>query len=190
MLFSFLIASVSAGPTNTTGIGPSPSPMPISITNRCGVDGAIDHEFVVTLKPPPPTVEGGLELAALLRPPLNSGGRRLDTKDRLSFLQGWVHQYASMVKVPALAVPQLGSCAFSERAWQLWAALDSQKEAGPLGAQPLPRVLERAASKAADFTAFDHPGMTTCSTCDCPRRSHLRHLRRRKSDDPASMCTC
>ena len=93
MLFSFLIASVSAGPTNTTGIGPSPSPMPISITNRCGVDGAIDHEFVVTLKPPPPTVEGDLELAALLRPPLNSGGRRLDTKDRLSFLQGWLHQY-------------------------------------------------------------------------------------------------
>eukprot|EP00964_Phaeocystis_antarctica_P128440 scaffold92237_cov60-Phaeocystis_antarctica.AAC.2 len=158
MLFSFLIASVGAGPTNTNGIGQSPSPMPISITNRCGVDGAIDHEFVVTLKPPPPTVEGDLELAALLRPPLNSGGRRLDTKDRLSFLQGWVHQYASMVKVPALAVPQLGSCAFSERAWQLWAALDSQKEAGPLGAQPLPRVLERAASKAADFTAFDHPG--------------------------------
>ena len=137
-MLSLLVASVSAGPTDTTGIGPSPSPMPISITNRCGVDGAIDHEFVVTLKPPPPTVEGDLELAALLRPPLNSGGRRLDTKDRLSFLQGWVHQYASMVKVPALAVPQLGSCAFSERAWQLWAALDSQKEAGPLGAQPLP----------------------------------------------------
>ena len=29
----------------------------------------------------------------------------------------------------------------------------------PLGAQPLPRVLEPAASKAADFTAFDHVGM-------------------------------
>ena len=29
-------------------------------------------------------------------------------------------------------------------------------ETGPLGAQPLPRVLELAASKAAHFTAFDH----------------------------------
>ena len=77
MLFSFLIASVSAGPTNidTTGVGPSPSVMPI--INRCGVDGAMDHEFVVTLKPPAP----------------NSNGRRLDTQDKLSYLQGWVHQY-------------------------------------------------------------------------------------------------
>ena len=75
MIFSFLIASVSAGPTNTTG--PSPSPMPINITNRC-VHGAMEHEFMVTLKPPPA---------------MNSNGRRLDTKDRLSFLQGWLHQY-------------------------------------------------------------------------------------------------
>ena len=79
MLFSFLIASASAGPTNiidTTGVGPSPSPMPI--INRCGVDGAVDHEFVVTLKPPP----------------ADSNGRRLDTtQDKLSYLQGWVHQY-------------------------------------------------------------------------------------------------
>ena len=85
MLFSFLIASVSAGPTsntngdtNTAGIGPSSSPMPITITNRCGVDGAVDHEFMVTLKPP-----------------TNSNGRRLETtEDKLSFLQGGVHQYA------------------------------------------------------------------------------------------------
>ena len=78
MIFSFLIASVSAGPTMTTGIGPTPSLMPINITNRCGVDGAMDHEFVVTLKPPP----------------TNFNGRRLDTtEDKLSFLQGWVHQY-------------------------------------------------------------------------------------------------
>ena len=80
MLFSFLIASVSAGPTSNTsnaGIGPSPSPMPINITNRCGVDGAVDHEFIVTLKPS-----------------ANSNGRRLETtEDKLSFLQGWVHQY-------------------------------------------------------------------------------------------------
>ena len=77
MLFSFLIASVSAGPTNTAGIDPNLSPMPINITNRCGVDGAVDHEFMVTLKPP-----------------TNSNGRRLETtEDKLSFLQGWVHQY-------------------------------------------------------------------------------------------------
>ena len=69
-----------------------------------------------------------------------------------------------------LAVPQLGSCAFSERAWRLWADLDSQKEAGPLGAQPSPRVLELATSKVADFTAFDHAGPlhTRC------RRPHSR----------------
>ena len=77
MLFSFLIASVSAAPTDTTGIGPSPSPMPINIINHCGVDGAMDHEFVVTLKPPPP----------------NPNGHRLDKQDKLSYLQGWAHQY-------------------------------------------------------------------------------------------------
>ena len=32
---------------------------------------------------------------------------------------------ASTVKVPSLAVPQLGSCASSGRAWRLWAALGS-----------------------------------------------------------------
>ena len=53
---------------------------------------------------------------------------------------------SSMVKVP-----QHGSCASSGHAWRLWAARKSQEEAGPLGAQPLPQVLERAASKAADF---------------------------------------
>ena len=76
MLFSFLIASVSAGPTSTTSIGPSPTPT--SITNRCGIDGAVDHEFLVTLK----------------QDVANSDGRRLDTtEDKLSFLQGWVDQY-------------------------------------------------------------------------------------------------
>ena len=63
-----------------------------------------------------------------------------------------------MVKVPSLAGPQLGFCASSGRTWRLWAARHSQEEAGPLHAQPLPRLLERAASKVADFTAFDHPG--------------------------------
>ena len=74
MLFSFLIASASAGSTNTAGIDR------VNITNRCGVDGAIDHEFVVTLKPPP----------------ADWNGRRLDTtQDKLSYLQGWVHQYGA-----------------------------------------------------------------------------------------------
>ena len=48
------------------------------------------------------------------------------------------------------------------------AALDSSAlpggEAGPLRAQPLPRVLELAASKAANFPAFDHPGTITTTT--------------------------
>ena len=58
----------------------------------------------------------------------------------------------------ALAVPQLGSCASSGRAWQPWAARLPQEEVSPLGAQPLPRLLELAASKATDFTASDHSG--------------------------------
>ena len=57
-----------------------------------------------------------------------------------------------------LAVPQLGPCASSGRARRLWAARSSQEEAGSLGTQPLPRVLELAASKVADFTAFGHAG--------------------------------
>ena len=36
----------------------------------------------------------------------------------------------------------------------------SREEASPLGVQSLPRVLELAASKAADSTAFDHAGST------------------------------
>ena len=50
------------------------------------------------------------------------------------------------------------SCASSGRACRLWAAQHSQEEAGPLGALPLPWVLERAASQTADVTAFDHSG--------------------------------
>ena len=37
-------------------------------------------------------------------------------------------------------------------------ARHSQEVADPRGARPLPWVLERAASEAADFTAFGHPG--------------------------------
>ena len=59
--------------------------------------------------------------------------------------------------MPPLAVPEVGPCALSGRAWRLWVARHSQEETQSLSAQPLPRVLERAAYKAADFTAFDHP---------------------------------
>ena len=48
-----------------------------------------------------------------------------------------------------LAVPQLGPCASSGRARRLWAARHSQEEANPLGVPPLPRLLERAASKTS-----------------------------------------
>ena len=55
-----------------------------------------------------------------------------------------------------MAARQLGSCASSGHAWLLWAARHSQEEACLLRVKPLPRVLELAASTAADFTAFDH----------------------------------
>ena len=61
---------------------------------------------------------------------------------------------------PPSAVPQLGCCASSGHAWRLWAAWHSQGEAGPLRAPPVPRVLEPAASKAADSTTFDPSGDT------------------------------
>ena len=76
MPLSFLIASVSAAKIPVISGQNRPSPMPI--INRCGADGAMDHVFVVTLKPPP-------------RP--DSNGRRLDRPDLLSYLQGWAHQY-------------------------------------------------------------------------------------------------
>ena len=81
--------------------------------------------------------------------PLHSLGRRLLKTSR-----------RSMVKVPPLAAPQVGSCASSERAWRLWAARHYfQEEAEPL-----------AAPEAAEFTAFDHSGgwgtrNLSCSGC-------------------------
>ena len=53
---------------------------------------------------------------------------------------------------------QLASYASSGRVWRFWAARHSQEEAIPLGAPPLPRVLELAASTVADLAAFDHSG--------------------------------
>ena len=50
------------------------------------------------------------------------------------------------VKVPALAVPQPGSCASSGRAWRPRAARHSQgQRPGHWAPQPRPQMLERAA---------------------------------------------
>ena len=75
--------------------------------------------------------------------------------------------WGSMVEVnpcgsvwAALHTAQLGSCASSGHVWRLRTARHSQYEASPQSAQPLPRLLELAASKAA---AFDHPGDTNPS---------------------------
>ena len=68
-----------------------------------------------------------------------------------------------MVKVPLLAVPRLGSFASSGHySWRLWAVSHSQGEAQPLRVQSRSRMLERAASKVADFIAFVPPGPGSC----------------------------
>ena len=63
-------------------------------------------------------------------------------------------EHCNMSKVPPLAVPQLSPCASSAPAWRLCAARHSQIETQPLSAQPLPRVLELAASKVAHSTCL------------------------------------
>jgi hypothetical protein len=74
-----------------------------------------------------------------------------------------------MVGVAALAAaPQLGSCASSRRTWRLRAAWHSKGGRGRATAPPLlpppllppppSRLLELAASKAADSPAFDRAG--------------------------------
>jgi len=68
---------------------------------------------------------------------------------------------------PPARLLMFGGTASSGRAWRLRAARHSQEEAGPLGAQPLPRVLEWAASKAADFGAF----LTTQARSSSAQRS-------------------
>ena len=77
----------------------------------------------------------------------------------------------SMVKLPALAAPQLDPSASSGRARRLWAARYTQSEAQPLGTPPPPQGLKRAASKVADSTAFDHPGPTPSALLPRPTRA-------------------
>ena len=84
---------------------------------------------------------------------------------------GMASQNCSTVKEALFAVPPLGSSASPGRAWRLQAARHSQTEADPLGAQPLPRVLELAASKAAHFPAFDHAGARSIPWSCMPHRA-------------------
>ena len=86
MIFSFLIASVGAGPTSTSGIGQSPSPSPTSspIINRCGVDGVVPHSYMVTLSS---------SLSSDRRSTPTSIASFGTNKDKLSVIKGWVQQY-------------------------------------------------------------------------------------------------
>ena len=47
-------------------------------------------------------------------------------------LEAWQAQVEQHGQSGPLAVPALGCCASSGRAWRLWAARHSQEEAGPL----------------------------------------------------------
>ena len=74
-----------------------------------------------TRRPSPPAPPPSASSATLSRAPSQSipgkpSGRRTGAPAR------------SMVKVPVLAVPQLGSCAFSGRVWRLRAARDTHGE--------------------------------------------------------------
>ena len=102
------------------------------------------------------------------------GEKRYSLRSLVFALQNVHLPHASRAKVPSLAAPQLASCASSGRAWWLRAARHSQGEAGPLGAQPLPRVLEPSGSRTAHFPAFDHSGAATTarpSVCRASRRA-------------------
>ena len=61
----------------------------------------------------------------------------------------------------------------------------SQEETGPLGTQPLPRVLERAASKAADSNAFHHPGPGSGSS-----ELHRRRAEQAQGRQPQGRSSC
>ena len=79
----------------------------------------------------------------------------------------------TVVKVTFLtlgsAPAQPGSCGSSGRAWRLWAAQYSLSEVQPLGAQPTPRGLKRAAAKVADVTAFDRQVRAVLDEWQCTR---------------------
>ena len=110
-----------------------------------------------------------------------------------------------MAKVhdPLGSTPARLLCLLRAHLAALGSSAHSQEEAGPsLGAQPLPRVLERAASKAADFTAlaiqaWAHSGRsrtstpassTTCTLCTSSTLSPARrsYSRCRSSSTPSN----
>ena len=98
---------------------------------------------------------------------LGKGGSEWSKLRQEPLVRTWLH---SMVKV-GIAPWQCSSpayCATSGRTWWSWAAPRSQGEASPLGAQPLVALGARAASKAADFTAF--------GTIQAPARLRLLQL--------------
>ena len=70
-----------------------------------------------------------------------------------------VEQHTQSAPSPWAAPPARLLCLFRARLAAPGGSGQPQKEAGPPGAQPLPLLLERAASKAADVTAFDHAGI-------------------------------
>ena len=63
---------------------------------------------------------------------------------------------------PVCSKSSVGSAPARLLAALLRSLLPWQYPAGPLGTQPLPRVLERAGSNAAHFFAFDHPMPLQC----------------------------
>ena len=112
-----------------------------------GLDGGV-RELLVG--------DGALQLATLRRMLVQSRG----LAHAAHFLPALQHSRVKVLlpalaawcpTMPPLAVPQLAPRAFSGRAWRLRAALYTQSEVQPLGAQPLPRGLTRAASKVAYF---------------------------------------
>ena len=73
-----------------------------------------------------------------------------------------------------LAVPKLGTPRLLRGAWRLWAVRFSQGAAGPLGAQPLPWLLELAAC---------HAGGPTHRPCYPDRAGESPERRRPCEDD-------
>ena len=94
----------------------------------------------------------------------------------------------SMVKAARLgSAPARPGSASSGRAWWLRVARYSQSEAQPLGARPPPRVLERAASKAAHFTAFVLSGhMQSAPSCSSSSTRTQTCTARRATRSPPS----
>ena len=130
---------------------PSAAPPPLSPKERVRLYSTARAAFRLRSELPPATCNASFDFAQNVR--------RLDG----TFVSQADTRHLDMFQSGPLAVSKLGSCASSGRAWRLWVARHSQEEPGPLGAQPLPRVLERAASKATGFTAFDHSGTWTAN---------------------------